>query len=169
MKQTAYQMGDRVVLSPYGLGIVRGTCHRNMAGETLTYYQVDFPETGHCAFVPVACPDHAGLRAALTSDQLPALLAILQGKWGTGLALPRQWSARQRRVAEILGQGQPHELATLAGELYRWNAQRALPDLDRHAFKQALSRLEQEVTGLEDKTALDVQQFLQNARAALNH
>lgn len=169
MKQTAYQSGDRVVLSPYGLGIVRGTCRRAVAGEAQTYYQVDFPETGHCAFVPVTRPDCAGLRAALTCDQLPTLLDTLLGKLGQPLQLPQQWSARQRRVAEILGQGQPYELATLAGELHRWNLGRALPDLDRQAFKQALQRLEQEVEGLEDQAALAVRRFLQDARHQMSH
>ncbi|WP_221091574.1 CarD family transcriptional regulator [Deinococcus aquaedulcis] len=160
MKQTAFQPGDRVVLPPYGIGVVRGTCLRPVAGEAHAYYQVEFPNTASQAFVPVASPDGAGMRAALTAHDMPALLESLKT---SRLNLPRQWAARHRRVTEILVSGNPFELAILTCELRRWNVERGLPDLDRQAFRRAIKLLEQEVSGLQDPGAQDVQLLLSHA------
>ncbi|SMB88724.1 CarD family transcriptional regulator [Deinococcus hopiensis] len=161
MKSSSFLPGDRVVLPPYGVGVVCGTCQRPISGETQAYYQVEFANTSSRAFVPVQSPQGAGLRAALTTADMPNLLDCLQNSGA--LNLPRQWSARHRRVAEILAAADPYELATLTCELRRWNVQRGLPDLDRQAFRQAIRLLEQEVSGLEDECALNVQQFLGHA------
>ena len=160
MKQTAFEPGDRVVLPPYGIGVVSSVCLRPVAGEDQAYYQVDFPNTSSRAFVPVASPDIAGMRAALTARDMPALLDSLKT---SRLNLPRQWAARHRRVTEILVSGNPFELAILTCELRRWNVERGLPDLDRQAFRRAIKLLEQEVSGLQDDGAQDVQQLLVHA------
>lgn len=160
MKQSAFQPGDRVVLPPYGIGVVCGTCQRPISGQNHTYYEVQFSSTTSRAYVPVAAPTSAGMRAALTEQDLPALLSELKD---STLNLPAQWSARQRLVSEILAGGNPFELATLTCELRRWNNERGLPDLDRQAFRRAIKLLEQEVGGLQDQLATDVQQFLSHA------
>lgn len=160
MKQTAFQPGDRVVLPPYGIGVVSGTCQRPVSGEERAFYEVKFASTTSRAYVPVAAPTGAGMRAALTEGDMPALLDSLRE---STLNLPRQWAARHRRVSEILAGGNPFELATLTCELRRWNNERGLPDLDRQAFRRAIKLLEQEVAGLADKHARAVQQFLDSA------
>ncbi|MEF2279787.1 CarD family transcriptional regulator [Deinococcus sp. YIM 134068] len=162
MKSPAFRIGDRVVLPPYGIGVVSGTCQRPVTGETHAYYQVEFPNTSSRAYVPVNAPLGTGLRAALTLQDMPTLLRRL--RTSTELNLPRQWAARHRRVTEILVSGDPYELATLTCELRRWNNERGLPDLDRQAFRRAIRLLEQEVRGLEeDPCTLDVRQFLDHA------
>jgi len=155
-----FQPGDRVMVPPYGIGMIFGTCLRRVAGTQATYYAVEFPESSSRAYVPVDAPAHSGMRPALTSHETPRLLRHLQeGR----VTLPAQWSARQRQVTEILVSGDPFELATLTCELRRWNVQRGLPDLDRQAFRRAIRLLEQEVQGLEDLEALRVRELLGNA------
>lgn len=160
MTQTAFQPGDRVVLPPYGLGVVWGTCLRPVGGESRAYYRVEFANTSSCAFVPVAAPQGTGLRAALTTHELPALLSSLET---STLDLPRQWAARHRRVTEILAGGNPFDLAGLTCELRRWNIKHGLPDLDRQALRRAIRLLDQEVSGLQDTAAAHVQQLLSSA------
>ena len=157
MKQAVYATGDRVVLPPYGLGVISGTCQRPVGTVTHDYYELQFTHTASRAYVPVAAPHSAGMRPALTERDLPELLSQLQN---SSLNLPHQWAARQRLVAEILAAGQPLELAVLTCELRRWNTERGLPDLDRQAFRRAIKLLEQEVSGLEDLNARKVQQLL---------
>ena len=160
MKQMAFDAGDRVVLPPYGIGVVHGTCQRPIGEETHAYYELEFTHTASRAYVPVAAPQDAGMRAALTEDDLPELLVQLQG---STLDLPRQWAARQRLVSEIIASGKPLELAVLTCELRRWNVERGLPDLDRQAFRRAIKLLEQEVSGLADQNARAVRQLLDRA------
>lgn len=159
MKKLAYSPGDRVVLPPYGIGVVSAISTRSVVGALLSYYQVEFPNTTSRAFVPVDAQT-AGMRPALTGRDLPLLLNTLQ----TGhMNLPRQWAARHRRVTEILVSGDPFELASLASEFRRWHSERGLPDLDRQAYRRALKLLEQEVRGIPDGEAPQVCSLLEGA------
>lgn len=160
MKNSAFNIGDRVVVPPYGIGVIGETCVRPVGGEQLQYYSIEFPHTSSRAFVPVDAPASSGMRAALTEDEMPTLLHHLQeGE----VVLPRQWAARHRHVTEILVSGDPYELATLTCELRRWNIRRGLPDLDRQAFRRAIKLLEQEVRGLDDVSAVHVRDLLDHA------
>ncbi|GGO24378.1 CarD family transcriptional regulator [Deinococcus humi] len=160
MKHSTFAPGDRVVLPPYGLGMIRGTCQRPVGEATHEYYEIQFSHTASRAYVPVAAPQSAGMRAALTENDLPELLARLQD---STLDLPHQWAARQRLVTEMLASGNPLELAVLTCKLRHWNVERGLPDLDRQAFRRAIKLLEQEVSGLADHNAVQVQRFLERA------
>ena len=147
MKETreAFQNGDQVVLPPYGVGIVAGTTTKSVAGADLQYYQVDFPNGTSRAYVPVHAPQQAGLRAALTEDEVQSVLERLaNGR----INLPKQWAARHRRVTDILTSGDPYQIATLASELRRWDLERGLPDLDRQAYRRALKLLAGEISAV---------------------
>ncbi|MFC5848594.1 CarD family transcriptional regulator [Deinococcus petrolearius] len=164
MKQTAFQTGDRVVLPPYGVGRIRGTCQRSVAGETHAYYQVEFPMTTSLAYVPVSAPQTTGIRTALTAVDMPLLWQSLQ----TGrLNLPQQWSARHRYVSDLMSGGDAQALAVLIGELHARNQRRALPDLDRQAFRRAIRLLQQELEELKGPQVLQVTEWL--TAAATEH
>ncbi|MEM6430440.1 MAG: CarD family transcriptional regulator [Deinococcota bacterium] len=140
-----YKNGDQVVLPPYGVGVVSGTTTRSFAGNDLDYYQVDFPNGTSRAFVPVASPQAAGLRSALTREEVDNVLERLENGH---INLPKQWAARHRRVTEILSSGDPYQIATLASELRRWDVERGLPDLDRQAYRRALRLLTGEISAV---------------------
>ena len=164
MKQTAFQTGDRVVLPPYGVGRIRGTCQRSVAGQIHAYYQVEFPTTSSLAYVPVSAPQPTGIRTALAAADMPDLLNALQ----TGrLNLPHQWSARHRYVSDLMSGGNAHDLAVLIGELHARNQRRALPDLDRQAFRRAIRLLQQELEDLTGPQVGQVTAWL--AAAAIEH
>jgi|GEM_PF-123089 CarD family transcriptional regulator len=137
-----YRPGDKVVLPPYGVGVVSCIAQRMVGGATRAYYQVDFPGTRSKAYVPVEAPQSARLRPALTREEIPEILRLLrEGR----IALPRQWAARHRKTTEILTESDPHRIAILAGQLRAWELERGLPDLDRQAFRRALHLLAEEI------------------------
>ena len=140
MKDTpkSFKSGDQVVLPPYGVGVVSGTTTKTVAGTDHQYYQEDFPNGTSRAFVPVKAPQEAGLRPALTRDEVQSVLERLQNG---RITLPKQWAARHRKVTDILTSGDPYQIATLASELRRWDLERGLPDLDRQAYRRALRLL----------------------------
>ncbi len=140
-----FKMGDQVVLPPYGVGIVAGTTERTVAGANQKYYQVEFPNGTSRAYVPVAAPQGAGLRAALTQDEVQSVLERLQNG---RITLPKQWAARHRKVTDLLTTGDPYQIATLASELRRWDLERGLPDLDRQAYRRALRLLAGEISAV---------------------
>ncbi len=160
MKKLGYTAGDSVVIPPYGVGVVSGISTRQIANSSFSYYQVEFPNTTSKAFVPIDAPSTTGMRHALTALEMPEICARLtKGQ----VNLPRQWSARHRRVTEILSSGEPFEIASLTAELHRWHLERGLPDLDRQAYRRALKMLMQEVRLIADESALEVQAFLDRA------
>lgn len=137
-----FKDGDQVVLPPYGVGVVSGTVTKTVAGSDHEYFAVDFPNGTSRAFVPVKAPQEAGLRPALTSEEVDNVLERLKDGH---ITLPKQWAARHRRVSDILTSGDPYQIATLASELRRWDEERGLPDLDRQAYRRALTLLEGEI------------------------
>ena len=141
----AFKNGDQVVLPPYGVGIVAGTTTKTVAGAAHQYYQVDFPNGTSRAYVPVSAPQQAGLRAALTEEEVHSVLERLSNG---RINLPKQWAARHRRVTDILTSGDPYQIATLASELRRWDLERGLPDLDRQAYRRALRLLAGEISAV---------------------
>lgn len=147
MKETPknFKNGDQVVLPPYGVGIVSGTTTKQIAGNDLQYYQVDFPNGTSRAFVPVSAPQEAGLRPALTREEVQSVLERLNNG---RINLPKQWAARHRRVTDILTSGDPYQIATLGSELRRWDLERGLPDLDRQAYRRALRLLAGEISAV---------------------
>jgi len=93
----------------------------------------------------VAAPQVAGLRPALTQEEVQGVLERLNNG---RINLPKQWAARHRRVTEILSSGDPYQIATLASELRRWDLERGLPDLDRQAYRRALRLLAGEISAV---------------------
>lgn len=140
-----FKDGDQVVLPPYGVGVVSGTVVKTVAGTEHQYYAVDFPNGTSRAFVPVNAPQEAGLRAALTAEEVKNVLERLEEGH---ITLPKQWAARHRRVSDILTSGDPYQIATLASELRRWDQERGLPDLDRQAYRRALRLLAGEISAV---------------------
>lgn len=138
-----FKDGDQVVLPPYGVGVVCGTMTRTVAGAESTYYQVEFPNGTSRAYVPIHAPQEAGLRPALTRDEVKSVVERLSSG---RVNLPKQWAARHRKVTEILTSGDPYQIATLASELRRWDLERGLPDLDRQAYRRALRLLAGEIS-----------------------
>lgn len=155
--QLVFQDGDQVVLPPYGVGIVAGTTTRNVAGSDFDYYLVDFPGGTSRAYVPVHAPQEAGLRPALTKEEVENVLERLAN--GT-ISLPKQWAARHRKVTDILTSGDPYQIATLASELRRWDQERGLPDLDRQAYRRALRLLSGEISAVLGVTAQEARQMM---------
>lgn len=152
-----FKDGDQVVLPPYGVGIVSGTVVKSVAGTEHQYYAVDFPNGTSRAFVPVKAPQEAGLRAALTAEEVKNVLERLEDGH---ITLPKQWAARSRRVGDILTSGDPYQIATLASELRRWDQERGLPDLDRQAYRRALKLLAGEISAVMDVDATEARKLM---------
>lgn len=154
-----YRPGDKVVLPPYGVGVVARIAQRTVGGVGRSYYQVEFLGSRSRAFVPVDAPTEAGLRPALSEDQVPVILNNLRdGR----MVLPKQWAARHRRVTEILTEGDLYKIAILAGQLRSWEVERGLPDLDRQAFRRAVNLLVDEIAQALDLEIEKVREILAN-------
>lgn len=155
--QRTFKSGDQVVLPPYGVGVIAGLMVRTVAGAECEYYQVDFPNGTSRAYVPVNAPQEAGLRPALTQDEVKAVTERLNNG---RVNLPKQWAARHRKVTEILTSGDPYQIATLASELRRWDLERGLPDLDRQAYRRALRLLAGEISAVLGITTQEARQLM---------
>jgi len=153
-----YRRGDKVVLPPYGVGIVEGTVSRMVAGSPRQYYEVGFPGGTSRAYIPVDSPEVTGFRAALTPAEVSGVLERLR----TGrMSLPKQWAARNRRVTEILASGDAHRIAVLAAELRRRDAERGLPDLDRQSYRRAIRFLAGEVASATGASMPEVREMME--------
>jgi CarD family transcriptional regulator len=91
-----FRPGDKVVLPPYGVGVVAGIAQRSISGVSRAYYQVDFPGSRSKAYVPVEAPQSVGMRKALSPEEVPVILDLLKNG---RMPLPKQWAARHRSGA----------------------------------------------------------------------
>ena len=160
MKKEQYNPGDRVVLPPYGVGVVSTIQTKRVANDDLSYYQVEFPNGTSKAYVPVNAPQSVGLRPALSESELPEIMSRLRSG---RVSLPRQWAARHRKVTEILASGDPYRIAALAAELRRWDDERGLPDLDRQAYARAIKLLADEMSEVLATDRNEVRSMLESA------
>lgn len=155
-----YRPGDKVVLPPYGVGVVASIMQRTISGNQRAYYQVEFPNTRSKAYVPVESPQSARMRPALCREEIEEILELLRNG---RLSLPRQWAARHRKTSEILAEGDPYRIATLAGQLRAWELERGLPDLDRQAFRRAIHLLAEEVCQAMEVSLEEARAMFENA------
>ncbi len=160
MKKEQYSPGDRVVLPPYGVGIVSNIQTKSVAETEHKYYQVEFPNGTSKAYVPVNAPQSVGLRPALSEAEVPEIMGRLRSG---RVSLPRQWAARHRKVTEILASGDPYRIAALAAELRRWDDERGLPDLDRQAYARAIKLLADEMSEVLGTERGEVRAMLESA------
>ena len=160
MKKEQYNPGDRVVLPPYGVGVVLGIETKRVVGDDLPYYQVEFPNGTSRAYVPVNAPQSVGLRPALNESEVPEIMGRLRSG---RVSLPRQWAARHRKVTEILASGDPYRIAALAAELRRWDDERGLPDLDRQAYARAIKLLSDEMSEVLSADRVEIRVMLEGA------
>jgi CarD family transcriptional regulator len=155
-----YNPGDRVVLPPYGVGVISSIQTKRVANSDQHYYAVEFPNGTSKAYVPVNTPQSVGLRPALEENEVPEILGRLRNG---RVSLPRQWAARHRKVTEILASGDPYRIAALAAELKRWDEERGLPDLDRQAYQRAIKLLSDEIAEVLQSERAEVRVMLESA------
>ena len=155
-----FRPGDKVVLPPYGVGVVAGIAQRSVSGVSRAYYQVDFPGSRSKAYVPVEAPHSVGLRKALAPEEVPVILDLLKNG---RMPLPKQWAARHRKTSEILAEGNPYRIAQRAGQLRAWEVERGLPDLDRQALRRAIHLLAEEVAQSLEITVQEAKRLFEEA------
>ena len=155
-----FRPGDKVVLPPYGVGVVAGIAQRSVSGVSRAYYQVDFPGSRAKAYVPVEAPHSVGLRKALAPEEVPVILDLLKNG---RMPLPKQWAARHRKTSEILAEGNPYRIAQMAGQLRAWEVERGLPDLDRQALRRAIHLLAEEVAQSLEITVQEAKRLFEEA------
>ena len=155
-----FRPGDKVVLPPYGVGVVAGIAQRSVSGVSRAYYQGDFPGSRSKAYVPVEAPHSVGLRKALAPEEVPVILDLLKNG---RMPLPKQWAARHRKTSEILAEGNPYRIAQMAGQLRAWEVERGLPDLDRQALRRAIRLLAEEVAQSLEITVQEAKRLFEEA------
>ena len=155
-----FRPGDKVVLPPYGVGVVAGIAQRSVSGVSRAYYQVDFAGSRSKAYVPVEAPHSVGLRKALAPEEVPVILDLLKNG---RMPLPKQWAARHRKTSEILAEGNPYRIAQMAGQLRAWEVERGLPDLDRQALRRAIHLLAEEVAQSLEITVQEAKRLFEEA------
>ncbi len=113
--------------------------------ETLSeVHDVGLPN-GTSVYVPTDSPQRAGLRPVLSESEVEEVVS----RFNIGrMNLPKPWAARHRLTTEILSSGDPYQIAVLASELYRWDIDMSLSDLDRKAYSLALRLLSSEISAV---------------------
>lgn len=120
----SYGVGDKVVYPMHGAGIIVAIEEREASGETVKYYDIEFPYGKLHLMVPMANIEQLGIRDVMAAEMVPAVLAHLKETGGE--SMNHNWNKRQRENLDKIRSGNIFEVASVYKFLYLRDAARAL-------------------------------------------
>ena len=120
----SYGVGDKVVYPMHGAGIIAAIEEREVSGEIVKYYEIEFPYGNLRLMVPVANTEQLGLRDVMSAEMIPEVLSHL--KKSDGESMNQNWNKRQRENLDKIRSGNIFEVASVYKFLYLRDAARAL-------------------------------------------
>lgn len=120
----SYGVGDKVVYPMHGAGIITAIQEREVSGESVRYYEIEFPYGNLRLMVPIANTEQLGLRDVMPAEMIPKVLAHL--KKTDGESMNQNWNKRQRENLDKIRSGDIFEVASVYKFLYLRDAARAL-------------------------------------------
>jgi len=133
-----FTVGQSVLHPKHGLGRVKGTEERDVAGSRQLYVIVEFARLSLTVGIPETALPTSGLRRPMTPEDLQPALEMLSG---TPAPAQRQWSRRASEHEIKLNSGEPEQLAEVLRDL----SPRRGRGRDGVIFREALARLSEEL------------------------
>ena len=144
--ESDFATGEYVVYPTHGVGRVKGIESRQIAGQDLTMFVIDFDKDRMTLRVPVAKARGAGLRPLSTPDEMNAALSALKGR---SRARRTMWSRRAQEYEAKINSGDPVSIAEVVRDLHRAADQPDQSYSERQMYQAALDRLARELAVIE--------------------
>lgn len=125
-----FEVGDKVVYSNHGAGVVLKKETKDLLGEKRAYLTIQFLHSSMTVLVPCENAHTAGLRRAVDGEEAEKVIGVLTEE---ASEMPNSWTRRVKANREKIKTGDVYELA----EVVR--------NLASREFKQGLSAGEKEM------------------------
>ena len=155
---------DQYVVYPsHGVGKVIEIEKREIAGQMLEMYVIEFEKEKMTQRVPVGKIKENGVRKVSTKNQLKEIFEILTGKAKIRRTM---WSRRAQEYEQKINSGDLIAIAEVVRDLHRKDDQREQSYSERQLYEAALERLTREIAAIE-KT--DEQKAIEKMETILNN
>jgi CarD family transcriptional regulator len=144
--QKNFSEGDFVVYPTHGVGKVMGIENREVAGDKLELFVIDFDESRMTLRVPVAKAKASGLRKLSSRKVMDSVLSTLKGRARIKRTM---WSRRAQEYEAKINSGDPVLIAEVVRDLHRRAGQPEQSFSERQIYEQALDRLACELAAIE--------------------
>ena len=141
-----YATGDFVVYPTHGVGQVTGIESREIAGESLKLFVIEFDKEKMTLRVPVQKAADSGLRKLSSRKIMDNAMKTLRGRSRVKRTM---WSRRAQEYEAKINSGDPISIAEVVRDLYRGGDQPEQSYSERQLYEAALERLTREVAAVE--------------------
>ncbi len=139
-----FKVGDNAVYPSHGVGRIASIEHREIDGQTKSFYILQMLETGMKVMVPMDKVESVGLRQIISKKAVSKVLDILKGR---DKKIDNQtWNRRYRQYMEKIRTGSPFEIASVLRDLYLLKSDKDLSFGERKMLDTAKSFLVKEIS-----------------------
>ena len=142
-----FDEGDFVVYPTHGVGKVTGVETKEIAGQELTLFVIQFEKERMTLRVPISKAKDSGLRKLSNRKVIDAALKTLKGK---SRAKRTMWSRRAQEYEAKINSGDPGLIAEVVRDLYRGDDQPDQSYSERQMYQAAIDRLGRELAAVEE-------------------
>ena len=162
-----FSTGDFVVYPTHGVGKVTGVESREIAGEKLKLFVIEFDKEKMTLRVPVQKASDSGLRKLSTRKVMDNAMKTLRGRSRVKRTM---WSRRAQEYEAKINSGDPVSIAEVVRDLHRNAGQPDQSYSERQIYQAALDRLVRELAAVEkineDAATKKLEKELTSAAAA---
>ncbi|MBC92262.1 MAG: CarD family transcriptional regulator [Rhodospirillaceae bacterium] len=147
LKNLEFSAGDYVVYPTHGVGQVTGVEEREIAGQDLQLFIINFEKERMILRVPIDKVEDSGLRKLSSEKTIEMALKTLKGR----VRIKRtMWSRRAQEYEAKINSGDPIAIAEVVRDLHRNADQPEQSYSERQMYQAALERLAREYAACED-------------------
>jgi len=147
LKNLEFSAGDYVVYPTHGVGQVTGVEEREIAGQDLQLFIINFEKERMILRVPIDKVEGSGLRRLSSEKTIEMALKTLKGR----VRIKRtMWSRRAQEYEAKINSGDPIAIAEVVRDLHRNADQPEQSYSERQMYQAALERLAREYAACED-------------------
>jgi CarD family transcriptional regulator, regulator of rRNA transcription len=137
-----FEVGDYVVYSNHGAGVVLQKETEDLLGEKRAYLTIQFLHSSMTALVPCENAHAAGLRRAVDGEEAEKVIGVLTDEVSE---IPNRWTRRLKANREKIKTGDVYELAEVVRNLASRECQQGLSGGEKEMYNRAKRNLASEL------------------------
>lgn len=145
MKHTKFAIGETVVYSGQGVGIVKEITKKTIGDESIDYYVVYLSDSDMTVLVPFEKSEKLGLRPIITKKEANEALTYLTQ---VNEPIIMDWKARYQKNMQLFKSGDINNTAMVVKSLYKRSKVKELPIQERKLFEAAFHIFQDEIAAV---------------------
>lgn len=165
-KSELFEAGEKVMYPQFGLGTVAGVTRKDVDGDVLSFYRLEFPLKQMEILVPVKRAAENGLRRVMSDEDVHAVMSYLSDP--PACSKPQQWHRWRKKTLEQLKTGDPLEVAKIYCYLNTLEGKKGLSFTERKILLQVERMLVTEISAARDIPEEEAERLISDPAQALS-